>query len=65
MEALVKDLTVKQLRSLISSTVKRTVEDLLEDELALDSKNYLKSIRQARQDYRPGRVKDLKEILDA
>jgi len=52
------------LRSLISDTVKRTVEDLLEDELALGSKSYIKSIKQARKEYREGRVKDLKEILN-
>ncbi|HEX7343934.1 MAG TPA: hypothetical protein VF398_06700 [bacterium] len=64
MEARIKDLTVGELRLLISETVKHAVEDLLEDALALGSKNYLKSIEQARKDYRGGRVKELKDVLD-
>ena len=63
MEVRIKDLTVDELRALISKTVRRAVEDLLEDALASGSKNYLKSIEQARRDYRAGRVKELKDVL--
>ena len=59
METKVKDLTANQLRSLVSDTVRGTMEDLIEDLLALSSKEYLKSIEQARDDYIKGKVKSL------
>ncbi|MCZ7382945.1 MAG: hypothetical protein O8C64_15420 [Candidatus Methanoperedens sp.] len=39
-----------------------TVGDLLEDFTALSSKEYLTSIREAREDYKHRRVKNLEEI---
>jgi len=60
----VKDLTTDELKSLISNTIKETMEDLVEDMLALSSGKYLKSIEEARRDYREGRVKPFEKILD-
>jgi hypothetical protein len=60
----VKDLTVGELRSLISDTVKGALEDLIEDISALSSDDYLSSIEEARSDYREGKVKHLEEIFD-
>jgi len=60
----VKDLTVGELRSLISDTVRETIEDLIEDILALSSEEYLCSIEEARKNYKEGKVKSLKEIFD-
>lgn len=60
----VKDLTVKELQSIISDTVRNTFEDLLEDRMALKSKKYTDSIKQAREDYKKGRVKTFKELFD-
>ena len=57
-----KDLTVDEFRTLISNSVKESMEDLLEDLTALSSKEYLTSIREAREDYKHGRVKSLEEI---
>ncbi len=44
MKLKVKDLTVEEFQSLISSTIKDAVEDIMEDILALSSENYLESI---------------------
>jgi hypothetical protein len=52
-----KSLTVGELKALISDTVKKTVEDLIEDLLALSSDEYLGSIEEARKDHKEGRVK--------
>lgn len=40
-------------------------EDALEDAQALQSEAYLKSIEEARADYRAGRVSPLADLLDA
>jgi hypothetical protein len=64
METKVKDLTVEELQSLISDTIKSTLEDLIEDMLALSSDEYLQSIEEARKDYKEGRIKYLEDIID-
>jgi hypothetical protein len=64
METKVKDLTIGELRSLISDTVKEAMEDLIEDILALSSPRYLRSIEEARRDYKEGKVKSLEELFD-
>ena len=64
METKVKDLTVGELRSLISDAVRGAMEDLIEDILALSSEEYLRSIEEARSDYREGKVKYLEETFD-
>ena len=63
METKVKDLTVDELQSLISDTIKSTLEDLIEDMLALSSDEYLQSIKEARKDYKEGRIKYLEDII--
>jgi lipoate-protein ligase A len=57
-----KDLTVEEFKALISDTIKESMEDLIEDLAALSSKEYLNSIKEAREDYRHGRVKRIEEI---
>jgi hypothetical protein len=64
METKVKDLTVGELQSLISDTVREAMEDLIEDILALSSNEYLRSIEEARSDYKAGKVKYLEELVD-
>jgi len=64
METKVKDLTVVEFQSLISDTMRATLKDLIEDVSALSSPEYLKSIEEARNDYREGRVKHLEELFD-
>jgi len=62
--AKVKDLTVDELRKLVSKAVRESLEDLAEDIAALTSEKYLESIEDAREDYKKGRVKHLDEIMD-
>ena len=64
METKVKDLTVGELQSLISTTVRGVLEDLIEDIQALSSDEYLRSIEEARNDYKEGKVKSLEELVD-
>ncbi|MDL1965686.1 MAG: hypothetical protein LWW90_03315 [Candidatus Desulfofervidus auxilii] len=64
MEMKVKDLTVGELKSLISDAIKESFEDLVEDIVALSSDEYLRSIEEARTDYKKGRIKYLEEISD-
>ncbi|CAD7769972.1 hypothetical protein FHEFKHOI_00722 [Candidatus Methanoperedenaceae archaeon GB50] len=64
METKVKDLTVGELQSLISDTIRGAMEDLIEDVLALSSDEYLRSIEEARSDYKEGKVKHFEEIFD-
>ena len=59
--AQVKDLTVEELQEIIS----RTVEETLEDTLALSSASYLNSIKEAREEYRQGQVASFEDIFDA
>ncbi|MHA1364404.1 MAG: hypothetical protein ACTSP1_18085 [Candidatus Freyarchaeota archaeon] len=60
----VRDLTVEELRALISSAVKDALEDLVEDLLALSSEEYMRSVEEARRDYKEGRVKRFEEVFD-
>ncbi len=46
------------------SIVRDTVEDKLEDLLALSSESFLRSIVEARKDYREGRITALADLLD-
>lgn len=62
MKAKIKDLTVEEFQSLIAKTVKDAMEDFMEDVLALSSDSYLKSIEEARKDYKKGNFKYLEEV---
>ena len=59
----VRDLTVDQLRAVITETVTRALEDRLEDLQALSSPTFKASIAEAREDRRAGRVISLEELL--
>lgn len=50
----ISELTVDELKVLISKTVQEAIEDYLEDLKALTSKEYVNSIRKAREDYKSG-----------
>ena len=64
METKVKDLTVGELQSLISATVRGVLEDLIEDIQALSSDEYQRSIEEARTDYKEGKVKYLEDVFN-
>lgn len=65
METKVKDLTVEELQSLISNTIKEIMEDLIEDTIALSSTNYIQSIKEAREDYKKGKFKSIDDVINA
>ena len=60
----IKDLSVEELQILISNTVRETVEDVMEDMIAHSSESFLRSIEEARKDYREGRVKPFDEAFN-
>ena len=55
---------IRELQSLISDTARGAMEDLIEDISALSSDEYLRSIEEARSDYKEGKVKHLEDIFD-
>lgn len=63
MNTRISDLTVDELKNLITKTVQETIEDYLEDLKALSSKDYINSIREAREDYKAGDYKDIDEVF--
>jgi len=54
MEKKIKDLTTDELRTLISDTVKNTLEGFIEDLLGFLSEELLKDVEEARKDYKNG-----------
>jgi hypothetical protein len=63
-ETKVKELTVSEFKALVSTTVKKSVEEIMEDLAALSSRDYLRSIEEARKDYKKGKVKEFEELFD-
>ncbi|KAF0139841.1 MAG: hypothetical protein FD122_3016 [Stygiobacter sp.] len=55
----ISELTISQLKDIIASVVKETLEEILEDKEAKSSTNYINSIREAREDYKTGNVSKL------
>ena len=62
MEKTINNLTLEEFKDLTSGIVKEAVEDSIEDILALASPEYIKSIKEARKDYKEGRIKFLDEL---
>jgi hypothetical protein len=60
----VKDLSIDDLRNLIRDTVEEALDHRLEDLAALSSGAFLRSVEEARTDYREGRVTPLDDLLD-
>ena len=59
MNTKISDLTIDELKDLISKTVQDVMEEYLEDLKALSSKEYINSIKEAREDYKAGDYKGL------
>lgn len=59
----VQDLTIEELRALISEVIKDTLSDLIEDMVALSCQDYCKSVKEARKDYQEGRCKKIDEVF--
>ncbi|MCY7361066.1 MAG: hypothetical protein LH629_03205 [Ignavibacteria bacterium] len=64
MEAKVSDLTVSQLKDIISIAVQENVEDILEDLKLIPDSDFKKSIEEARQEYKEGKVTGIDDILN-
>jgi hypothetical protein len=64
MHTKVQDLTIEELRTIISDSIKDVMGDLIEDIAALSSKEYISSIEEARRDYKEGRTKKFEEVID-
>lgn len=59
----VNELTVDELKELISNVVQEKLDDMLEDvKLMLDSE-YVNSIKEARKEYKQGKVTSIDDIL--
>jgi len=61
--AMVKDLTIEELQSVIKTTVEETMQEFMEEVFASNSQNYLASIEEARADYQSGRVMSFEEAF--
>ena len=64
MNTKIKDLTTDELRTLITNTVKESMEDIIEDLLAISNENYLNSIEEARKDYKNGKIKTFEDVFN-
>ena len=64
MNTKIRDLTTDELRTLITNTVKESMEDIIEDLLALSNENYLNSIEEARKDYKNGKIKTFEDVFN-
>ena len=62
MESKVSDLTVAELKEIIDKSVKEAIEDYLEDLDTLSSSKYIDSIKEARADYKAGRVTRVEDL---
>lgn len=60
----IRDMTDEELQALIANTIKETMQEIVEDILALNNESYLSSIEQARADYQAGRVVTFKDAFD-
>lgn len=60
---MIKDLSVDEFKFLITNATKEALEDVIEDISALSSKKYIKSIKEARRDYKEGRVKRFEDVF--
>ena len=59
----IRDLTIQEFKDLLSSVVKETFEELLEDFTALSSNDFLESIEEARINFKEGKVKSFEEAF--
>ncbi len=62
MKKKLSDLSIEEFQNLVAETIKDTMEDYMEEILALSSQEYLDSIQEAREDLQMGRVEKLKRV---
>jgi len=59
----ISELTIEELKTLISETVKESVEEALENFEAISSKSYLNSVKESRDEYKKGDFQKLGNVL--
>ena len=64
MEKKISDLTVNEFQLLITQSINKAFEELSEDILALSSQEYLKSIEEAREDFKQGKTKTFEQVFN-
>jgi hypothetical protein len=64
LEKKIRDLTVNEFQALVHQTMHETFEDVAEEILALSSPEYLKSIEEARKDFKEGKTKTFEEVFN-
>ncbi len=60
----VNQLTIGELKEIISLSVRETIEEVIENIIAASSDSYVNSIKEAREDYKAGRFSKLEDLLD-
>ncbi|HJY63133.1 MAG TPA: hypothetical protein VJ455_03180 [Ignavibacteria bacterium] len=63
MNTKVSDLTIEEIKEIISEIMDEKLENLLEDLEARSSDNFNKSIKKARKDYKQGNHKSFEEVF--
>lgn len=56
------ELTIAELKEIISESVVESIQDYFENLEALSSNSYLKSIKEAREEYRTGKTVNLEDL---
>ncbi|MCL4547068.1 MAG: hypothetical protein M1495_00680 [Bacteroidetes bacterium] len=56
------ELTIAELKEIISESVAESIQDYFENLEALSSNSYLKSIKEAREEYRTGKTVNLEDL---
>ncbi len=60
----ISDITIGELKKVISDSIKEAMENMIEEIKALSSQNFINSVKEARAEYKAGKVKKLKDILN-
>jgi hypothetical protein len=60
----INELTIGELKALISETVKETMEEVIENLEALASTDYINAIKEARDEYTAGKTTKLEDLFN-
>ncbi len=64
MAATVAELSVEQFQAVLRDTVEQVLDGRLEDIQALSSDAYLRSIEEARDDHKAGRITSIDDLIN-
>ncbi|MDP3149901.1 MAG: hypothetical protein Q8N83_12300 [Ignavibacteria bacterium] len=60
----INELTIGELKTLISETVKETMEEVIENMEALSSPSFLSAVNEAREEYKAGKTTKLEDMFN-